>query len=116
MPSVYLCIASEFIHPGILNVINTARSYGDVVIGILSDKVVASYKRVPLLDAQTRAEIFSSIQGVSSVVEQRSMSYRENLLRLRPDYVIHGDDWQSGIQANIRKEVIEILAQWGGSY
>lgn len=112
--NVYITISSDFIHPGILNVLKKGAELGRVTVGVLSDEVIASYKRVPLLDFETRMQVFASLEDVSAVVAQTTMSYRDNLLALKPDYVVHGDDWRSGVQSNIRKEVIELLAQWGG--
>lgn len=112
--SVYITVSSEFVHPGILNVIERGRELGDVTVGVLTDEVIAAYKRVPLLDFGTRMQVFANVKGVAAVVPQTTMSYRGNLLDLRPDYVVHGDDWRNGVQSNIRKEVIGLLAGWGG--
>ena len=112
--SVYMAVSSEFVHPGILNVLAKGCELGEVTVGILTDEVIAAYKRMPLLDFETRTQVFDSVKGVSAVVAQTTMSYRDNLLALKPDYVLHGDDWRSGVQSNIRKEVVELLAQWGG--
>ena len=115
MPKVaYVSTSSDIIHEGILNVIAAAASLGDVVVGVLTDEVIAMYKRVPLLDAKARAAVFASLGAVSRVIEQDSLSYASVLRELRPDYVVHGDDWRSGVQSRVRDEVVEILAEWGG--
>ncbi len=114
MKRVYTPIASDFVHTGILNVIRTCASLGEVTVGVLTDEVIATYKRVPMLDWEARAEIFSNIKGVDHLVKQDTLSLKGNLLALRPDYVVHGDDWRTGIQSSIRQEVEETLAQWGG--
>lgn len=111
---VYLAVSSDFVHAGILNVLERARGLGDVVVGVLTDEVVAAYKRMPLLDFEARMAIYRNLKGVAEAVPQTTMSYRENLLALRPGYVVHGDDWRSGIQSNIRQEVVDLLAGWGG--
>ncbi len=54
------------------------------------------------------------MRQVSRVVEQETLSYAANLRRLKPDYVVHGDDWTTGIQVVVRAEVLEILAEWQG--
>lgn len=111
---VYIAISSDFIHAGILNVVGKGSELGDVYVGVLTDEVIAAYKRVPLLDFDTRSQVYRNLKGVVDVMTQSEMSYRSNLLALKPDYVIHGDDWRNGVQSNIRQEVIDLLAQWGG--
>lgn len=111
---VYTCISSDVVHEGILNVIEEASKLGDVTVGILTDEVIASYKRLPFLNTESRRAVYENIKGVENVVEQTTLSYRENLLALKPDCVVHGDDWRSGFQSSIRQEVIDTLAEWGG--
>lgn len=110
----YICFSTDIIHGGHINIIGKAANLGKVVIGILSDEAVASYKRYPLLSAKERSEIVSSIKGVSHVVEQKELSYIKILQELRPDYVVHGDDWKHGIQIPIREEVVKCLTEYGG--
>src|SRR5690606_20324560 len=87
---------------------------GELIIGVLTDDVVASYKRFPILSYEERAKILQGIKGVSKVIPQKTLSYAENLRMLKPDYVVHGDDWKTGFQKPIREEVIEILKEYGG--
>ena len=114
MPSVYVSIASDIIHEGIINVINTAANLGEVTIGLMTDEAIASYKRVPLLAYESRRTVYSSLRSVLQVIPQSTLSYKDNLLTLKPDYVVHGDDWVEGPQSAVRVEVIDLLAQWGG--
>ena len=114
METVYVGISSDILHEGVLNVIKKASELGEVTVGLISDEVVAAYKRVPLLDFKARKRVYENVKGVSRVVEQATLSYRENLLALRPDYVVHGDDWRSGAQSAVRQEVIDTLSEWGG--
>lgn len=112
--TVYVAVASDILHEGILNVIDRASELGEVIVGLMSDEAIATYKRVPLLPYESRERVYSSIANVSCVVRQDSLSYRENLLALRPDYVVHGDDWDEGPQSVVRQEVIDLLSSWGG--
>ena len=112
--TVYMCFSAEYIHSGHVAIINKARRLGRLIIGILSDEAVASYKRYPLIPYEERKALFSNMAGVEKVVEQKTLSYRENLEALRPDYVVHGDDWKEGFQKPIRQEVCEVLAEYGG--
>jgi phosphoenolpyruvate phosphomutase len=112
--TVYVGMAADLIHHGHINIINEARKYGRVVIGLLTDEAVASYKRVPLLSWDQRRAIVQSIKGVDEVIAQEELDYVPNLRRLRPDYVVHGTDWREGIQRPTRQRVIEALREWGG--
>ena len=111
---VYMCFSTEYIHSGHVAIINKARRLGRLMIGILSDEAVASFKRYPLIPYEERKALFENLAGVERVVEQKSLSYRENLEILKPDYVVHGDDWKEGFQKPIRQEVCEVLAEYGG--
>ncbi|MBQ6399082.1 MAG: phosphoenolpyruvate mutase [Clostridia bacterium] len=112
--TVYCCFSTDIIHGGHIAIIRKAQMLGRLIIGVLSDEAVSSFKRFPLVPASERRIMFENIAGVSRVVEQNSLSYRENLLKLKPDYVVHGDDWCTGFQKPIRDEVIEVLASYGG--
>ena len=112
--TVYMCFSTDMIHSGHIGIIKKAAALGKLTVGVLSDEVVASYKRFPLLPFEERKAIFENISGVEKVVEQTKLSYKDIILELKPDYVVHGDDWKEGIQKPIREEVIEVLATYGG--
>ena len=111
---VYLCFSTDIIHGGHIALIRRAQELGDLIIGVLSDEAVAGYKRFPLVPASERRLMFENIAGVTRVVEQKTLSYRDVLMELRPDFVVHGDNWVHGFQEPIRAEVIEVLSLWGG--
>lgn len=112
--TVYMCCSTDYVHSGHIAIINKACRLGRLIIGVLSDEAVASYKRYPLLPFDERKSLFENIAGVEKVVEQKSLSYADNLRILKPDYVVHGDDWVEGFQKPIREEVIGILKEYGG--
>ena len=112
--TVYMCFSTDIIHGGHIAIIKKAQRLGRLIIGVLSDEAVASYKRFPLVPASERRLMMENIAGVSRVVEQDTLSYRENLEKLHPDIVVHGDDWCGGFQKPIRDEVISVLASYGG--
>ena len=112
--TVYMCCSTDYIHSGHIAIINKACRLGRLTIGVLSDEAVASYKRYPLLPFDERKSLFENIAGVEKVVEQKSLSYADNLRMLKPDYVVHGDDWIEGFQKPIREEVIRVLGEYGG--
>lgn len=107
-------MSADLIHPGHLNVIKKGKELGEVIVGLLTDQAIASYKRVPFLNFDQRKIIVENIAGVSQVVAQETLDYSTNLRRLKPDYVVHGDDWKTGVQQSTRENVIETLKEWGG--
>ena len=114
MKKVYVGMSADLVHPGHLNIINEAKKYGEVIIGLLTDKAIASYKRLPFLSYEQRKIIMQNIKGVIQVIPQETLDYVPNLKKLKPDYVVHGDDWCTGIQRETRERVIQTLNEWGG--
>lgn len=112
--TVYVGMSADMIHPGHLNIIHEACKLGSVTVGVLTDAAIASYKRLPYLTYEQRAEIVSNIKGVDRVVPQTTLDYVPNLRELKPDFVVHGDDWKEGVQAKTRQRIIEAMAEWGG--
>ncbi len=112
--TVYMCFSTDMIHSGHIAIIRKAEKLGKLIIGVLSDEAVVSYKRFPLLPFEERKTMFENIAGVYKVVEQKTLSYKENIEKYKPTYVVHGDDWVSGFQKPIRDEVCDILATYGG--
>ena len=107
-------MSADLIHQGHLNIIKEGQKLGKVTIGLLTDEAIASYKRLPLISFKDRKTIVENIKGVDKVIEQKTLDYVPNLLDLKPDYVVHGDDWKRGVQKEVRKRVVDTLAQWGG--
>ncbi len=114
MKTVYVAMSADIIHPGHLNIIKEAAKLGKVIIGVLTDEAIASYKRLPYLSFEQRKLIVENLIGVDEVVPQETLDYIPNIRKYKPDYVVHGDDWKTGIQAKVRQRVIETLAEWGG--
>lgn len=112
--TVYVGMSADLIHPGHINIIKHAAELGDVTVGLLTDKAIASYKRVPMMEWEQRAEVIGSLKGVTRVVAQHTLDYVPNLREYKPDFVVHGDDWRTGVQAKVRQAVIDALAEWGG--
>lgn len=111
---VYMCFSTDILHSGHIAIIRKAARLGKLMIGVLSDEAISSYKRFPLLPAEERKAMLENVQGVYKVVEQKTLSYKENLEKYKPDFVVHGDDWIEGLQKPIREEVIELLKEYGG--
>lgn len=111
---VYVGMSADLVHPGHLNIIKKAGELGEVVIGLLTDEAIASYKRLPFMTFEQRREVMENIKGVSRVVPQTTLDYVPNLEKIKPDFVVHGDDWREGVQTKTRQRVIDALARWGG--
>lgn len=111
---VYVGMSADLIHPGHLKILKKSSELGDVTVGLLTDQAIASYKRVPFMTFEQRCEVLNSLKFVSEVVPQNTLDYRPNLNLLRPDFVVHGDDWREGVQRETRQRVIDTLAEWGG--
>lgn len=112
--TVYVGMSADLIHPGHLNILSEAEKYGRVVVGLLTDKAIASYKRLPCLAFADRKRIIENLKAVDEVIAQETLDYVENLKAIRPDYVVHGDDWRMGPQRETRQRVIDLLNEWGG--
>lgn len=111
---VYVGMSADLIHPGHINVLERAAELGEVTVGLLTDQAIASYKRLPHMTFDQRRRVVESMSAVHRVVPQETLDYVPNLLRIRPDFVVHGDDWRTGIQRQTRQRVIETLAEWNG--
>tara|TARA_B100001094_G_scaffold161129_1_gene155853 strand:- start:3157 stop:4473 length:1317 start_codon:yes stop_codon:yes gene_type:complete len=111
---VYVGMCADLIHHGHLNIIKEAKKYGEVIVGLLTDSAIASYKRLPALSYEERKIVVENIVGVSKVIPQETLDYIPNIEELKPNYVVHGDDWKEGVQKQVRQGVIDKLNEWGG--
>ena len=111
---VYIGMSADIIHHGHLNIIKKAKKLGQVTVGLLTDEAIASYKSLPFMSFNERKIIVENIKGVDEVVPQETLDYVSNLKKIKPDFVVHGDDWKTGVQKEIRQRVIDTLYEWGG--
>jgi len=111
---IYVGLAADILHEGHINILKLADNYGDVIVGLLTDKAITTYKQIPYLDFKTRKVIVENIKYVKKVIPQYTLDYVENLNLIKPDIVVHGDDWKSGIQKKTRERVLKTLKKWGG--
>ena len=112
--TVYLGMIGDIMHPGLINIINEATKYGDVLIGLFTDKAIVTRKRLPYLTYEQRKNVIENIKGVHKVVPQDDYSYVPNLLKYKPDYIIHGDDWKTNSDREIRQQVFDVMKELGG--
>ena len=111
---VYVGLSADILHKGHINILKTANHYGDVYVGLLTDQAIASYKKIPYLDYEKRKVVIENINYVKKVIPQRTLDYVENLNLIKPDFVVHGDDWKKGVQKKTRDRVITTLKKWSG--
>jgi len=107
-------MSADLVHPGHLNILNAAAELGDVTVGLLTDRAIASYKRLPYMTFEQRKVVVENLKCVNRVVAQETLDYVPNLKKYKPDFVVHGDDWREGVQSNVRQSVIDVLSNWGG--
>ncbi len=112
--TVYMCFSTDYIHSGHINIIRKAQRLGRLIIGVLSDEAIASFKRYPMIPFDERKALFENVAGVERVIEQKTLSYAEVLRDLKPTYVVHGNDWCVGFQKPIRQEVCDVISEYGG--
>ncbi|MDC1080290.1 phosphoenolpyruvate mutase [Candidatus Pelagibacter sp.] len=114
LKTVYVGLSADILHKGHINILKIANSYGSVCVGLLTDQAIASYKNIPYLDYEKRKIVLENIRYVKKVIPQNTLDYVENLKLIKPDYVVHGDDWKTGVQKETRKRVITTLKRWSG--
>jgi phosphoenolpyruvate phosphomutase len=112
--AVYVGLSADILHEGHINILKIAHKLGEVTVGLLTDQAIASYKKIPHLNFKQREIVLQNMKFVRRVIPQNTLDYRPNLKLLKPDYVVHGDDWKIGIQKKIRLQVINTLKSWGG--
>ncbi len=111
---VYTCFTTDVIHEGHLNIIREAQKYGRLIVGCMSDTAKIRFNKFPTKSLEERMQLYRSLQGVSEVVVQNDMMYKDVIESVRPDYIIHGDNWKEGALAHMRSVVKEQLEAYGG--
>ncbi len=114
MKTVYIAMSADLITPGHVSIIQEARELGEVVIGLLTDSAIAGYQRLPYMEYEQRKVVVENMVGVREVIPQETLDYVPNLLKIKPDYVIHRDDWNTGVLRETRERVVNVLERWGG--
>ena len=111
---VYVSLSADILHSRHINILTKASKYGDVTVGLMTDKAISEYKKIPILNYHQRKIVVQSLSMVKNVIPQETKDYRPNLRILRPNYVIHGDDWKTGVLKESREQVIKELKKWSG--
>ena len=111
---VYVGMSADILHEGHINILKVANKYGDVVVGLLTDEAISTYKNIPTLTYKQRVTVLRNIKLVKKIIPQETLDYTSNLEKIKPDFVVHGDDWKNGVQKKIRLKVLNILKKWQG--
>lgn len=114
MKRVYTCFCTDVIHEGHLNLLRQAAKYGDVYVGVLSDEAMVCFNRFPTISLEERIGIVRDTGLAKEVLVQRDIMYDKVIADLKPDYVIHGDNWRQGPETVIRDNVVANLQKNGG--
>ncbi len=114
MKTVYACFTTDVIHEGHLNIIRVANTFGRLVVGVMSDKALVRFDRFPTKSEAERIQMIRAVPGVSDVIVQDTVMYDTVIAQLKPDYVIHGDNWLEGPTKAIRDNVKASLDAYGG--
>ena len=114
MKTVYTCFCTDVIHDGHLNIINNAKQHGRVVVGALTDEALIRYNKFPTVSLEDRIKRYKELDGVDEVIVQKDFMYNDVIEQIKPDYIIHGDNWKVGPEKAIRDHVEALLAQYGG--
>jgi phosphoenolpyruvate phosphomutase len=115
MKKVYVGMVAEILHSGHINLLSEASKLGQVTVGLLTDSAVSEYKESPAISFENRKTVLLALSYVKEVIKQNSLDYSDNLRLVRPDFVVHGDDWNYGVQKDTRAKVLEVLREFGGS-
>jgi len=111
---IYVPMGGDIFHSGHANIINKAKKYGKVIIGLFSDKAASEYRTVPYVDYEDRLKILKTFKGIDKIIKQDDWDFSKNLNLIKPNFVIHGDDWKVGVQKKMRIKVIKLLKKWNG--
>jgi len=112
--NVYVGFSGDLLHHGHINIINEASKHGDVTIGLLTDEAIKSYKRNPIISFENRKLVIQQLNNVKNVISQETLDYTDNLMKLKPDFIVHGDDWKTGPQKETRERIINLIKEWNG--
>ena len=114
MKTVYIAMSADLITPSHVSIIKEARALGEVTIGLLTDSAVAGYQRLPYMPYEQRKVVIENLVGIKDVIPQETLDHVPNLMKIKPDYVLHRHDWNTGVLRETRRRVIDTLKQWGG--
>ena len=114
MKKVYVSMIADLLHAGHINILKEAAKHGEVTVGLLTSTAINELNDTAYLKYQQRLDVIKNLTMVSNVIPQEDASYKVNIIKMKPDYVVHGDDWKNNKQSKYRQEVVDLLGEWGG--
>lgn len=114
MKKVYTCFCTDIIHEGHLNILREAKKLGSVTVGVLADSAMVRFNRFPTVSINERVQIVKDTGLVDEVIIQNAIMYDEIFETVKPDIVIHGDNWCDGPEKAIRDNVLMNIEKCGG--
>ena len=111
---VYACFCTDVIHEGHRNILREAKKRGTVVAGVLSDREMVRYNRFPVVSLAERIALLEAEPEVDRVIVQDAIMYDAVISSLKPDFVVHGDNWRGAPMSSIRENVLKNLKKTGG--
>jgi len=114
-PTVFVPMSADLIHYGHINVLKKAKKLGRVIVGLMTDRGIFSYKKkFPLLKYSQRKIVVESIKYVDEVISLPGLKYVEYAKKYKFNFFVHGDDWRRGVQSEQRKKLHSIMKKWNG--
>ena len=112
---VFVSLSADGLHHGHLNILIKAKKYGNIIVGLMTDKAIKSYKKSkPLMKYNDRKKLLSHVDLVSKIIPVHSLNFAQLANKHKLDYWIHGSDWKKGVQCLARKKLIKEMKKWGG--
>ena len=112
--TVYVPMVADILHEGHINILNVSKKLGYVIVGLFTDEAVATYKKPTFLEFEKRKTILKNLKQVDKIIPQKSKDYIPNVKKIKPDFVVHGDDWKKGPLSKPREQLKKVLKKWGG--
>ena len=115
-PYVFVPMTLDFLHIGHVTILNHAKKYGSIILGLVTDRGIVTYKKKkPINNYSKRKKFAQMLKDIEYILPVRSLKDIVSLVKIyKFDYVVHGDDWKKGPQTKTRKELIKATKKWKG--
>lgn len=113
-PLAFTTMCADPLHHGHINIIQEAKKYGSVIVGLMTDDAIKNYKDPSLITFDNRLKVLSELKTISYIIPVTSIDFKPVLSEFKFDFFLHGDDWKRGVQTKSRIEAINLMSKWGG--